>query len=68
MALTVAQQNLLVAIQQSAERIITEKTRLDQLVARWMNEFSAVPTTEELQALAEFAHVTQDELTAASVP
>lgn len=66
MPLTIAQQNLLSVIQQSAERLVREKAVLDQAAARWANEFPQPPTTEDLLALPEFAHVTQGELISAA--
>lgn len=66
MALTVVQQNILSQIQQLAERLSEDQATMTRLTAMWTNEFPTPPTTADIQALSEFAHVTQTELTDAA--
>lgn len=62
MALTVVQQNILSQIQKIAEQLGSIQSSMVKLSAMWTNEFQTPPTTDDLKALPEFAHVTQAEL------
>lgn len=65
MALTVVQKNLADAMQQTAQTLLTEQSKMKAITAMWVTEGMNALTDAELQELASFAHVTVTELTAA---
>jgi hypothetical protein len=66
MALTNIQQNILSRIQALAAQEVKNKSEATLLSGMWANEFSVVPTTQDLQAYPPFAHITTAELTDAA--
>ena len=67
MALTNIQKNILSRIQKLARIEIISKSEAILLEGMWGNEFSTLPTDEEIQECAEFAHITAAELSAAAI-
>jgi len=65
MALTTVQQNLVSAMQASAEEILSLKGVMEAIVAMYASEGMTSITDEDLQMYAPFAHITAVELTAA---
>lgn len=59
------QQNVLSEIQALAEQVISLKNRMSVAVAMYTAEGVNVLSDADIQALTEFAHVTQAEMTAA---
>ena len=62
MALTIAQQNVVSELQIIAADVIKAKYRMIALVQMYTNESIAALTTGDLQAYADFAHLTAAEL------
>jgi len=65
MALTAVQQNLVSAMQASAEEILSLKGVMEAIVAMYASEGMTAITDEDLQIYDPFAHITVNELTAA---
>ena len=65
MAMNNVQKNVATAIQDLAEELLAVKNRLAIIVAMYTTEGMTSLTDADLQELAEFAHVTVAELTAA---
>lgn len=66
MALTNIQQNILSRIQKLAQTEIDAKNEATTLIGMWGNEFPQLPTLDDLQAYAPFAHITPQELSDAA--
>ena len=66
MPLTIIQTRVIEQIQALANESVSAKEAMTRLIGMYGNEFAVPPTTEQLQEYPEFAHMTQDEFTAAA--